>query len=206
MPTPIVHTGLALALALAGAANGPGPSLRLPTGREHAVRALVLVGLANAADVDFLPGLLAGRAVAFHHGATHSVVFAVGMAVLAWLCWAARYPDGGSAPGHRWPHRQIGALPWLGLTLVAALSHPLLDWLTGEPAADVQRHGIEAFWPASPTRYMSDWHAFGAYPIDRLGLVGGVFTGGAIGNLAREAGFALGSVAIAGVIRWARGR
>jgi hypothetical protein len=37
---------------------------------------------------------------------------------------------------------------------------------------------------------MSDWRAFGAYHIDTMGLFGGVFTTGAVGNLAREIAFA----------------
>ncbi len=171
MPTPIAHTGFALSLALLQDAH-----LGALTPRARLARAALLVAL--AADVDFVPGLLTGSAVAFHHGATHSIAFAVLLAGLAALA---------VGPSRYW--------------LPATLSHPLLDWVTGEPGADVRKYGIEALWPFDSTRYMSDWHAFGAYHIDTLGLVGGVLTWGATANLTREVGFAVACVGVAAVIR-----
>jgi membrane-bound metal-dependent hydrolase YbcI (DUF457 family) len=142
---------------------------------------LPLVLLANAADVDFLPGVITGNAVAFHHGVTHSFLFAiaVGLAVARSLRIDVR------------------------LALLTAVSHPILDWLTGEPGADVATYGVALCWPL-PTRYMCDWHLFGAYHIDSLGLIGGVLTPGAVVPMFREVGFVGTCLAIGWALRRAR--
>ena len=193
MPTPIAHTGFALAVALAAR----------PSGRPDtaaAMDAATLIVLANLADIDFLPGVLVGNAVAWHHGATHSILFAGLTASIALFLRAAR-PPGGVLAGTRGTPLRPSARWGLACSL-AALSHPVLDWLTGEAGADVQTYGIEAFWPVSTTRYMSDWHAFGAYHIDTMGLFGGVLTAGALGNLGREVGFAAVCIGLAAAGRW----
>ncbi len=166
MPTPLAHAGFALAAALLG---------RVDPGARHGRReVLALVVLANLADVDFVPGLVTGDAVAFHHGLTHSVLFAL-------LAGAATARLAGI-------ERR--------LAVVVALSHPVLDWLTGEPGADVARYGVALWWPW-PARYMCDVHVFGAYHIDTMGLVGGVLTAGALGPLAREVAFVAACLGVA---------
>lgn len=163
MPTPLAHTGFALALlTAAGIPRGGLLTYGLP-----------LVLLANAADIDFFPGVITGNAVAFHHGVTHSLLFAlvVGLAVARSL--------------------RID----VHLALLTAVSHPILDWLTGEPGADVATYGVALWWPL-PTRYMCDWHLFGAYHIDSLGLIGGVLTPGAVVPMLREVGFVATCLAI----------
>lgn len=165
MPTPLAHAGFALAAALAGRVGAPP-------------RVVALVVLANLADLDFLPGLVTGDAVAFHHGVTHSLLFAL-------LAGALFARGAGIAPS---------------LAVVVALSHPVLDWLTGERGADVARYGVALWWPW-PARYMSGVHVFGAYHIDTMGLVGGVLTRGALGPLAREVAFVLACLAVAAIAR-----
>lgn len=169
MPTPIAHAGVAVALALLDA---PGSR----------ARALALLVLANAADLDFVPGVLTGDPVAFHHGASHSVLFAACAAMAA-----ARVV----ARGDR---------RFLALGAAAALSHPLMDYATGEPGADVARYGVALGWP-SPVRYMAASPWFGAYHIDRLGLVGGVLTRGAVAPLLRELAFVVGAIGLASAWR-----
>ncbi len=159
MPTPLAHSGFALALAFAAA---PG---KMPAPRTT----LALIFLANAADLDFVPGILTGQPVAYHHGVSHSFLFAAIMTAMV----ARLAPE----PGKLWR--------WATL---AACSHPLLDWVTGEPGADVAKYGVALLWP-SPVRYMSDTHVFGAYHIDTMGLIGGVLTFGAVLPLLRELGF-----------------
>ena len=201
MPTPIAHTGLALGLALAG---DPEPA-RILWDRVALRRSLpmlvALVVIANAADVDFIPGVLTGSAVAFHHGPTHSLAFALGITVIFQFFLAARKPGSDPAPDRRTPLR-----PSLWVVGMCALSHPLLDWLTGEPGADVQKYGIQAFWPFSPARFMVAHPVFGPYHIDTMGLLGGVFNLGAVANLAGELGFAAGAVILGLGARWARSR
>lgn len=165
MPTPLAHAGFALAAALAGRVG-------------HAPRVAALVVLANLADLDFVPGLVSGDAVAFHHGVTHSLLFALVAGALA---------------------ARLAAID-LRVAVVVALSHPVLDWLTGEPGADVARYGLALWWPW-PARYMSDVHVFGAYHIDTMGLVGGVLTRGALGPLAREVAFVVACFVVAAVAR-----
>jgi len=78
----------------------------------------------------------------------------------------------------------------------------VLDWLTGEPGADVARYGVALWWPW-PGRFMSGLHVFGAYHIDTMGLVGGVLTEGALGPLAREVAFVVACFAVAAAARTA---
>ncbi len=170
MPAPIAHAGLALALAYGGG------------GARQARAAGLLVFVALAADLDFIPGVVTGRAVAFHHGATHSYAFALGMAALAWVFLRERPVA----------------------LLLAALSHPVLDWLTGEPGADVPTYGVALWWPILDTRYMSGWHLFGAYHIDTMGLFGGVLTPGAVRPLLGELGFVVLCFAIVRLWKWRR--
>ena len=178
MPTPLAHSGFALAVALA-ASPGKMPALR---------STVALIFLANAADLDFVPGILSGHPVAYHHGASHSFLFAAVMAALV-TAMVSRIED---VP------RRFSA--WAAL---AAASHPVLDWVTGEPGANVAKYGVALFWP-SPGRYMSDTHLFGAYHIVSMGLIGGVLTLGAIVPLLRELGFVALTLGLAAVWRRVR--
>ncbi len=178
MPTPLAHSGFALALAFAAA---PG---KLPAPRTT----LALIFLANAADLDFVPGILTGQPVAYHHGVSHSFLFAAIMTAMVTPMVTRIAPD---------PRRFS---VWATL---AAASHPVLDWVTGEPGADVAKYGVALLWP-SPVRYMSDTHVFGAYHIDTMGLIGGVLTFGAVLPLLREVGFVALMVSLAAI--WRRTR
>lgn len=100
MPTPLLHSAVGIACVRAGL-RGPVPWSALALGAVVAV----------LPDLDLLPGMLLGDPVRFHHGMTHSFLFA---ALSAWL--ASRLYGGGESP-----RRLLGSL-W-----VAAFSHSGLD-------------------------------------------------------------------------------
>jgi hypothetical protein len=102
-------------------------------GRRSAVRlAAALVVAGNAADFDFIPGILIGEAGLFHHGPAHSLFAAVLFGALA-------------APFGRW----IGfsSVRRCGVVMALAFaSHVLLDMMAtddGRPSA------VPLFWPIS---------------------------------------------------------
>lgn len=117
MSTPLGHM-------LAGSAAAVTAGSRTPTLRVLAVGALA----GGAPDLDFLPGLILGDPARFHHGPSHSLLFAVLVAGLAWLL----------ASRHR------GA--WALAAGAAYASHLLLDALTVDPSPPV---GIQLLWPVS---------------------------------------------------------
>jgi membrane-bound metal-dependent hydrolase YbcI (DUF457 family) len=105
---------------------------------------LAAVGLANAPDLDFLPGLLIGQPGAYHRGVTHTLA-AVVLATLVAVVVARRGV-------HWWPRthrtpRAVGA--W-----VAALwaSHLLLDFITTDVVAP---YGGRFLWPLSSAYYIA---------------------------------------------------
>lgn len=108
MPSPIAHSLAALAIAHAA------HSRQWISNRSLGIALVVLA--ANAADLDFLPGLLLhGRPDWFHHGPTHSLFAA---AVVALASAAVALVIGASA-------LRVGALAG-----IAFLSHVVLDFMT----------------------------------------------------------------------------
>lgn len=104
-------------------------------------RLLLAIFIANAPDLDFLPGLLIGQPNRFHHGPTHSLTMVVIVAGIA---------AGVAALGARWPMRgRIVARDVAGTALmVGALwfSHILLDAFTGDLLGP---YGVPLLWPFS---------------------------------------------------------
>jgi inner membrane protein len=126
MPSPIAHavTGYAIAQLF---------SLKTVHGQEIVRRVsglslgLYSVGMAIAADLDFIPQFITG--VKFHHGPTHSIAFAIAVAFVA--CGFQKvWPD-------YWPKSIFR------LTLALYGSHLLLDFFTD--GGD----GIQVFWPVN---------------------------------------------------------
>ena len=105
-------------------------------------RLLIAVGLANAADLDLLPGMLIGDPNRFHRGASHSLITAVAVGLLvAAIAWRMR----------RWEWKLRGDLlrgPYQTAWMVALMlgSHVLLDAFTADPSAPV---GQQILWPVS---------------------------------------------------------
>jgi membrane-bound metal-dependent hydrolase YbcI (DUF457 family) len=115
MATPVGHF-------LIGAAIGAGLSHRDDTRRNMAVGGFV----GMAADLDFIPGWLAGELSRFHHAQSHSLAFAVLAATLAMLI--ARQER----------------LHWGLLVGLVYMSHLALDMLTYD---DSPPQGIPLLWP-----------------------------------------------------------
>jgi inner membrane protein len=98
---------------------------------------LLYVCLANAADLDFLPGLLLGRPSLYHQGVSHSLGFAlaVGLAV-AGVC-------------RHWG-KSFAAI--LALSCTAYVSHLAIDVLGSDTRPP---YGIPILWPLSGAYYIS---------------------------------------------------
>ena len=138
LPSPVVHSLAALALdwfgrrgRLSGSATKPAASPEEARGTAlRMVAALVVAG--NAADFDFLPGILIGEPGLFHHGPAHSLFAAAVFGALA-------------APFARW----IGfdSVRRCGVVMALAFaSHVFLDMMAtddGWPSA------VPLFWPIS---------------------------------------------------------
>jgi inner membrane protein len=123
MPSPIAHAVSGYAIAQLFSLKSETKQFRPLSG------SLTLhgVGMAMAADLDFIPQLITG--VKTHHGLTHSIVFAIAVAVFA-AGLKTLLPK-------RFPKRIF----WLTLALYG--SHLGLDFFTD--GGD----GIQLFWPVS---------------------------------------------------------
>lgn len=151
-----------MALPLAHATGGylVYEALR-PIGPHRPALLILAVALANAPDLDFVPGLLAGRPGAWHRGATHSIVAALGVAAVAWMAVRRRC----SAPA------RIAALAG-----VAWASHLVIDFLTAD--AEVPP-GVPFLWPLSARTWLASHTLLEEVPLDRSGSLGflrGLFT------------------------------
>jgi len=138
MPSPIAHSLAGVSIAWLATPTGDATAPR----RSRLLWAAACVFAANAPDLDFVGGLLAGSVNAFHGGPTHSLTVAVlfgGLAAVA----AGRLS---LSAGH--------AFAVLGL---AYASHVGLDLMSGF----VERpNTLAVFWPFSAVRYTAPWHPF----------------------------------------------
>ena len=141
MPLPIAHS-------LAAGALYKG--LDADTGKTGWRRLVLAVVIANAPDLDLIPGILVGEPSRYHHGWTHSI----GMVLLVSLIGAAV-----ARAGHCWPLRRRQSGAWATAFMVGLLwaSHLLLDSFTEDtspPAGPpvlwplMARHFV--FWPWFP--------------------------------------------------------
>jgi membrane-bound metal-dependent hydrolase YbcI (DUF457 family) len=135
-----------------------------PAGRHRFGLLATAVVLANAPDLDFVPGLLTGVPGAFHRGPTHSIAAALlvafAAAVLAWC----RRADG------------YGAGWWAGFAAAAYGGHLLVDFLTVDA---VPPYGAPFLWPASARFFHAGSSWFGEIVIDpgsRLGFLRSLVT------------------------------
>jgi inner membrane protein len=141
MATPVGHS-LAGYLVFGWSDETQGP---------HKVRWLLLyICLANAADLDFLPGILLGRPSLYHQGVSHSLGFALVVSLaVAGICrhWGKSFAA-------------IFALSW-----TAYASHLVIDFLGSDTRPP---YGIPILWPLS-----------GAYCISPVPVFWGVHHAGA---------------------------
>lgn len=136
MPLPVAHSLAGAAIYAALDEDGAmRPSRRL----------VAAVVLANAPDLDLVPGILAGDPNRFHHGFTHTLLTAVVVAAVA-ACV-------GRCVGAGWPLRGglgAGARGLFLMVAVAWASHVVLDVLTHDPSPPV---GVPALWPLVDERF-----------------------------------------------------
>jgi membrane-bound metal-dependent hydrolase YbcI (DUF457 family) len=147
MPSPVAHSLAALALAHLVLRPGSNPQ---PTPSENGIsdrgRALwigALVFAANAADLDFVPGLFVGDVNTFHHKATHTLIAAVVFGLLS---------AGVAAVAGLKPVRRIGWIMGAAYT-----THLLLDVVT---RGTREPYGMRLLWPFSQTRFVTSFHLF----------------------------------------------
>lgn len=129
MPSPIAHSVSGYAILCLWSQTS---SLRLKLPR----RWLLFYGIfvAVMADLDFLPQILTGDR--YHHGFTHSITFALGVALVAWGIASFVY--------------QHSRAFLLGvLTLILYGSHLALDLITQDSS------GIQLLWPFSARLFQS---------------------------------------------------
>ena len=109
-----------------------GYALARRAGGERAPLALALLGvvMANAPDLDFLPGILVGHPALYHQGPTHSLGFGLLASLAVAGAWALA--------------ARRAFAPILALGVLAWASHLFLDMLgpDGRPP-----YGIPLFWP-----------------------------------------------------------
>jgi inner membrane protein len=146
MATPVGHS-LAGYLVFGWSAETQGP---------HKVRWLLLyICLANAADLDFLPGILLGRPSFYHQGVSHSLGFALVVSLaVAGVCrlWG----------------KSFAAI--FALSCTAYVSHLVIDFLGSDTRPP---YGIPILWPMS-----------GAYCISPVPVFWGVHhAGSAAGSM-----------------------
>jgi inner membrane protein len=133
-----------------------GRTYEARSGRERAVAMTTFAGLALLPDAD-VAGLSFGAAdhgIYGHRGYSHSLLFAVAVAGVAY--WVAR----------RW-----GTRPWFTalLALLAVSSHGILDAMT------YRTRGIPFFWPFDELRVIFPWRFIppaptGVHFLSRRGL------------------------------------
>jgi membrane-bound metal-dependent hydrolase YbcI (DUF457 family) len=109
-----------------------------PADRHRPGLLLAAVGLANAPDLDFLPGLLVGQPGAYHRGVTHTLA-AVVLAALVAVVVVRR--------GSHWRPRTVGV--WVAAVWA---SHLLLDLITTDVVAP---YGGRFLWPLSSAYYIA---------------------------------------------------
>lgn len=144
MASPIAHsiTGLALGMA----AFLPR-SESLLSGLRNALSIwktlLACVFLACAPDIDYIPGLINGNFNMFHQQASHSAVWMILLAAVAWLIAREHHPSAG--------------LRLMAILLTLTLSHLLIDLLTNDNSIPL---GIMVAWPFSDRYVFLPFHLF----------------------------------------------
>ncbi|MFV2057937.1 MAG: metal-dependent hydrolase [Thiohalomonadales bacterium] len=129
MPTPIGHAVLGLVIA---------KSIKPDSERTMAFWLLFSVIAANAADLDFVPGLILGDINLFHQGPSHSIIAALLFGLVS-VC---------VAPLLKESRRKVALLG-----SVAYLSHLLLDMFGHDAREPI---GLPLAWPISDMH----WHIF----------------------------------------------
>ena len=131
MPSPVAHSLVSLTLA--------APK---PEGEPWIKWVGFWVILGNFADFDFFPGILIGNPSQFHHGPTHSILFAFVLAVVAYFLYPVFF-------------RRCETTLWSFLGV--SFSHLILDMMTRDTVAP---YGLPLFWPFGHTLYRFPFWVF----------------------------------------------
>jgi inner membrane protein len=131
MPTPVGHSLMGYIIY--------GISSRSVEGTQRRLIPLYLLA-ANAADLDFLPGLLVGDANRYHHRVSHSIGFAIIFALVFSLFPVLLKRD------VSWRWRNF-AIPFC-----LYCSHIGLDYFATDGGFP---YGVAVFWPVSAEFYIS---------------------------------------------------
>jgi membrane-bound metal-dependent hydrolase YbcI (DUF457 family) len=130
-----------MALCFAHTAAGYlGYEMIRPAGGDRPGLLMAAVTLANAPDLDFVPGILLGHPGAYHRGFTHTIVAAVAVTGLVML---------GARLARRRGKAALRAGLWAGAVYA---SHLLLDFFTADATPP---HGAQFLWPFSHAYYLS---------------------------------------------------
>jgi len=127
MPSPLAHALAGWAVYRGGVRGGTGA----PAARTVAAAA---IALSLAPDLDALPGLATGNLGRYHNNMSHSVLFALAVALLV------------AAAAHRVGGWSFGR--WFTLALTCYMLHVTMDFFT------VGR-GVMLAWPFSEERFQS---------------------------------------------------
>ena len=147
MPSPIAHSVSGYAISKLWPNSEIALKVKTKSGRvrrqlvRNASPWLLVYGIfvAVSPDLDFVPQILTG--IRYHHGPSHSLAFALGVAIASYLI------------AHRfWHRRRAAQIGWLSLILY--LSHLGMDMVTG--GGD----GIQLLWPLSAEYYRSSMIIF----------------------------------------------
>ena len=141
MPLPIAHS--AAGFVVNDMVN-ENQWRKLSPFQQYSLIALVIIA-ANLADFDFLPGLLIQQPNNFHHGPSHSIMAAF---VFGGALWGMTFRFFG----------KISPKRYLLMLTIAALSHPLLDFMASDTSYP---HGIPLLWPLLPDSMISPYVLFG---------------------------------------------
>jgi membrane-bound metal-dependent hydrolase YbcI (DUF457 family) len=180
---------MALCLAHATAGYLAYEALR-PTGPHRPALLAGALVMANAPDLDFLPGLLVGEPVAYHRGVTHTLGALVVVCLTTWA--VARLLRSRSA----W---------WWALAAGAAYgSHLLVDCLTVDA---IPPYGIQLLWPLTDAWVHAPFSLFGEIIVAQSGraaFLNSLLTPTALVVWGREVGLALAAVAAVHALRAVR--
>jgi membrane-bound metal-dependent hydrolase YbcI (DUF457 family) len=160
-----------------------------PTTTHRPGLLVAAVALANAADLDFVPGVLLGHPAEFHRGVTHTVLAAVVVGVAVAL---------GARLMGRSPRAWLRVGSWAGAVYA---SHLLLDFFTADI---VVPNGAPFLWPFSDRYYLSPVTPLGEIIIDpsgRAAFVRSLFTLDTVRVWAGEAAILLFAVGAVQVLR-----
>ena len=124
-----------------------------PTNQNRLKLAFLCIFMANAPDLDFLPGILIGRPTLYHHGITHSL----GFALIASLVIA------GIVSIRIKPFSQI-----FSLCFISYLSHIIIDLFEYSGHYDLNLSGMPLFWPISKEKLSSPIGLYLAFHYERL--------------------------------------